>query len=363
MDIKLIGIQGNREYESLKMKVLQSIKKYEHHIQMSLEEVNEVERILIHKLNAIPALIIGNQVIFESNSTDPIPIDIIFEKQIAMKKIIVPTDFSDSAHNALNYAKHIAGIYELPLKVVHVCHPQVTVMHEYAVHVDMDTVLKVKEKQLSEFIAKYPDQGPEQQIVDNGEIEQETMLGMVGDSLINLSKHKDVKMMVMGTTGESGFLPKIFGSIAANVSQKAECPVLLVPPFRTFEGIDKIMYACNFDELDNKAIEELIHLTKRFEASIHLVHVNEKGRKRDRDMTAIDVDSIIENTDLKHALMISEVNHDSVWEGLSDYAQEEAIDLCVIASKKRSFWENIIHHHHAGEIIRHVELPILLIHI
>lgn len=72
--LKLIGIKGAQQYEHWKLNTMQALEALR--IPISLEEVNEVDNILAHKVGAIPALLINDNVVLEQNSHIPDSIEI-----------------------------------------------------------------------------------------------------------------------------------------------------------------------------------------------------------------------------------------------------------------------------------------------
>jgi nucleotide-binding universal stress UspA family protein len=48
------------------------------------------------------------------------------------------------------------------------------------------------------------------------------------DEIIKFANNKRIDLIIMGTTGLSGITKFLFGSVARNVSEKANCPIMLV---------------------------------------------------------------------------------------------------------------------------------------
>src|SRR5690606_38431636 len=86
-----------------------------------------------------------------------------------------------------------------------------------------------------------------------------------------------IDLVVMGTTGNSGFDNKIFGSITSAVIKNAPIPVLSIPHLCRFEGIDAVGFTAIYDKEDATLINQFIPFAKEKNIDIYCIHVN-KGK-------------------------------------------------------------------------------------
>ena len=146
---------------------------------------------------------------------------------IKLKKILFPTDFSDSSNEALQYALSFAKEYGAKLVVLHVINEKV-----FAEGINLPRVISLEElademeaeakKQLKTLIPKEQGEGLERENV--------ILRGNPFLEIIRYAKDEDVDLIIIGTHGRSGFEHIIFGSTAEKVVRKAPCPVLSVKP-------------------------------------------------------------------------------------------------------------------------------------
>ena len=76
-------------------------------------------------------------------------------------------------------------------------------------------------KMLDRKIKKYEN-------IDNISLKSKVIIGNPAEEIIKFANDKAIDLIVMGTTGLSGIKKFVFGSVARNVSEKANCPVMLV---------------------------------------------------------------------------------------------------------------------------------------
>lgn len=267
----------------------------------------------------------------------------------------MPTDFSDTAKNAFQYAKQLAKKLNGHLKVVHCWYPDLDIVNGLSAP-PVELVMKTRKKFLDDFIQSNKiEQGGDD--ASKNVIESEVLVGFAGTALEEASANKDIDLIVMGTTGDGGTMEKIFGSISSHVSQNAQCPVWLVPPKAQFKGIKNVMYASDFPALDNDIIHQVVHLANLFDASIHLVHVNKENNEEVYEMK-----NIAKKVGSSVKFSLTTVHNESIWEGLDKYAHEHEIDLMVLVTRHRSFWEKLLHKSQTKEIVLHAEIPLMVLH-
>jgi nucleotide-binding universal stress UspA family protein len=76
-------------------------------------------------------------------------------------------------------------------------------------------------KMLDEKIKKYGN-------IKNVSVKSKVNIGNPADEIIKFANDEKIELIVMGTTGLGGIKKFVFGSVARNISEKANCPVMLV---------------------------------------------------------------------------------------------------------------------------------------
>ena len=137
------------------------------------------------------------------------------------KKILFPTDFSESAENASHYAISLAQKYGGKIYAVHVIEP-----FTYTVDFGIDYSAQYKEmetsakKLLNEIVAS----------LKKSKIDVEGVLlsGEPFVEIIKYAKKKQVNLIIMATHGRTGIEHMLMGSVAEKVVRKSPCPVLSI---------------------------------------------------------------------------------------------------------------------------------------
>jgi len=272
-----------------------------------------------------------------------------------MKKILIPTDFSEAAlsayHYALEYCKTLGG--PVRVKLVHVFMPEamatptlIPPAHEF---------LAVKEQSLQEFAKMVGEYASNITKVDT-----ELLVGFPTDEVVTLSERYD--LVVMGATGSGGFLEKLFGSTAGSVAQRAHCPVLLIPEGTKYKAPRQILYASNIDSADKRLIEQLETFNENFKARVHFVHIQQGDGAEEVHTKEGIFDDLFDQGEPSFAFEFADIKSSDVSTALNHYATEKQIDLLAMATRQRSFWEQLFHKSQTQQMAIEARLPLLVLH-
>jgi nucleotide-binding universal stress UspA family protein len=194
-------------------------------------------------------------------------------------------------------------------------------------------------------------------------VDTEIRAGYPTEEITRLSKDPDVEMIVMGTTGEHSLAGKFFGSVSTHISRKAHCPVMLVPKGVPFKGFKHILFASSYEAIHQGVLKSLKDLATLHEASVHFVHVREPNDSTDyQEVEEHIFDFFFGEDDPVFAFSMEMLHAENAIEGLNDYAKRQHIDLTVMVSPRRSFWENMMHKSKTKEMVLNTDVPILVYH-
>jgi nucleotide-binding universal stress UspA family protein len=144
---------------------------------------------------------------------------------LALKTVLVPTDFSDASESALRYGKAMAEAFGASLHVVHVMEDLLA--HAWAAEVYVSSMPQLRdeiEKESRQRLETLLGEG------DRTKFRAETAL-LAGNpflEIIRYAKAHDVDLIVMGTHGRGPIAHMLLGSVAEKVVRKSPCPVLTV---------------------------------------------------------------------------------------------------------------------------------------
>lgn len=140
---------------------------------------------------------------------------------ITLKKILVPTDFSEHSAKALLYGAELAKKFGAELHLMHAVE-QTPLMYGEGAYVPPETEAEIEAaatEQLESLVADAGDDVKVVRRVEHGHPFVET---------IRYAKENDIGLIVLGTHGRGAIAHMLLGSVAEKVVRKAPCPVLTV---------------------------------------------------------------------------------------------------------------------------------------
>ena len=141
---------------------------------------------------------------------------------IQIKRILVPTDFSESADHALTYGVSFAREYEAELILVHVVETLTVGYASDLFPVPMAEVFDEISGYAKTEIGKHAAAVREKGIA----VREMVMQGKPSAEITRIAKDEGVDIIVLGTHGKGMLDQALFGSTAERVIRKAPCPVL-----------------------------------------------------------------------------------------------------------------------------------------
>jgi nucleotide-binding universal stress UspA family protein len=185
-----------------------------------------------------------------------------------MKRILVPTDFSPHAENALQVAAQIAKknnseilllhLMEIPTQLNDVLNrsagiPEVILFIKKA----NETLLKLKEKDFLKDI----------QVTEYVKFEK------AFDGILSFSNENTVDLIVMGSHGVSGIEEVLAGSNTEKIVRLSDVPVLVIKKGTCELKGANFVFASDFSKEIKKPFKKMVEFSKIFDANLHLVMI------------------------------------------------------------------------------------------
>lgn len=149
---------------------------------------------------------------------------------LAVKNILVGTDFSETSQAALNYGRALAKAFDARLHVLHVVEPPFMGNFDLDGRMtplpELQFALEDRERKQLEQLLSDDDR------TSLGAVTAVRTLDTPAHALIDYAATHDIDMIVMGTHGRRGLAHLVVGSVAEQVVRNAGCPVVTMrqPP-------------------------------------------------------------------------------------------------------------------------------------
>ena len=274
-----------------------------------------------------------------------------------MKTIIIPTDFSPVATNALHYGIDMAKTINASLLLFHVYNIPVSYADVPVMLISVEELKKNAEDKLAEL-------KKEVEHITSGSLKiyTEARLGNVTDELENICNNIRPFAVVMGTRGTTGIEKVLFGSNTLTVVRHLTWPVICVPPGKTFgTGIKKIGFACDFrDVVKETPAQSIKDFAKEFNAELHVLNVDYHNRHFKPEAR--------EESQLLHTMLEDAkpeyhfIEHKDIEDGINEFAEKNNLDLVISIPKKHKLLERLFKTSSTKQLVFQSHIPVMCVH-
>jgi nucleotide-binding universal stress UspA family protein len=185
--------------------------------------------------------------------------------------------------------------------------------------------------------------------------------GNLGKDVVDIIKHKDIELVVMGARSGGTIEHILIGSDTNSVINHTTRPVLVIPPQSDFKGIKKIVFATDFNDVDIKALNYLKGLQKIFHCEMEVVHVslnNEDDKKNfGQEVVFASMVNSLNDADLSYKT----IRGKDVVNRLNRLCHETKADVLALVHYKDSFLSRILEPSKTKDALSHQKVPLLII--
>lgn len=276
-------------------------------------------------------------------------------KTFSMKKIIVATDFSECAANAMEYALALAERTNSQLWVLHVVAPVGNLGNDADNISFIMEYYTAMEKDLNEWVKHYKDK-PEYAHL---KIKCSCENGFLTDALISHIEEELPDLLVMGMTGASG-LATILGSNASAVAAQIPIPTLLIPLDFSFKLHPKIVFATDF--VENSLASNATFLNT-FLATLQVAEISVVSVLDENALNPSHKQELALLAPIPNIKPYFHYRHNmEIVQGIDDYIEENETDMICSIKHHHGFWYNLFNGSRTKELVNQARRMMLILH-
>ncbi|WMJ72938.1 universal stress protein [Cytophagaceae bacterium ABcell3] len=278
-----------------------------------------------------------------------------------MKRVLVPTDFSEFSDYAIAVAKYIAKKKNAIIKLLHVIEepytPKFSATGDMVFEDDMHKIFILK---LMEKTTKRLHKQAEKVSADGIKCETDVVIDRAYTGINNEVEDSEAGLVVMGSKGTGSDIDDFFiGSTAEKVIRKSKVPVLTVKSKPEDFRLKNIVFASDFEEDITHLLQRVVKFAEIFNAKLHLLRVNTPGKFLSSSMSRSKIDEIIRNYGLDNNYSVNVYADSSEEEGIRNFASEIDADLVVLGTHGRTGFSQFFKSSIAEDVAGHSALPVL----
>lgn len=276
-----------------------------------------------------------------------------------MKNILIPTDFSANAKNAINYA---LDLFKCERTHFYIMHAYADELYELN-HNDEDdlfesqkkTIANKSEEKLSNTISeiKIERHNPKHRF------EKISIFESLVDAVNDFVNVKNIDLVLMGTKGQTSDRNITFGSYTVQVFKYVKCPVLAIPNDYVFEQPKKILFPTDYMvPYKRRELKLLNTLAARFKSEVHSLYISDF---EDLSHRQTDNKRFLQESLPNAFLSFNRTQVKNKGEAIMDYAYENNMNLLVMVNSRHSFLEDMLYRSTVDQIALNPLIPFLVL--
>lgn len=270
-----------------------------------------------------------------------------------MKKILVPTDFSKQAENALKVAAMIARKHDAEIYLLHMMEIPMQQIDPINAHSDVPEALffmKLAHKKFEALLGS--------DFLKGLRVHDILKADLTFNDINDACAEYEIDFIVMGSHGASGLMEMFVGSNAEKVVRTADMPVLVIKnEHKSFE-VANFVFASDFKNDNKEAYKQAVMFAKSFDAKIHLLMVNTVNNF----MTTFDANArikdFISGQPFKN-YTITILNDTSVEQGILNFARDINADLIGVSTHGRQGIAHFFNGSISEDLVNHANRPVI----
>lgn len=276
--------------------------------------------------------------------------------------ILLPTDFSENAWNAISYAIDFFEPVKCNFYLLYVNRIDNFMAGDssYIPTADQidDLYIKPSKTRLRALLKKISENHTTNNKHNFYTITEYAFL------LESIRKHieeKKIDMIVMGTKGASGLKKYIIGSNTGDVITKVNCTTLVVPEDAKYSPLKEIAFPTDFNlSYHLETLEPITDILKTLKANLRILHIHKKDSVLNTDELAskdLLTDYFEEYQPTLHFLTNRKVE-----DAIQCFVESRNINLIAMVAKNLNYFQSILFHSKVEKITYHTEIPFLVLH-
>lgn len=273
--------------------------------------------------------------------------------------ILVPTDFSEVANNALNHALKIAEVYNNDITLVNIQDDS-----GFLGFFSNDDKSKLVEEAVNSRLDKLIEECNK----TNPKVKVNKLIayGKVYKVVNEIAEKENYDSIVMGTNGASG-LQQIVGSNSSRVINYSKIPVIVVKEQSIGNnGYQKIVMPIDLSLESRQKVKWAIHLAKKFKSVIHVIYENSTNTEYKSKIHAVvnQTQDILEQNSVEYVVrgLDDEKYPDSFAEDTLNYSNDIEADLIIIMTQQEKGFSEYLLGSYAQQIVNHSgKVPVMCV--
>ena len=271
-----------------------------------------------------------------------------------MKKILVPTDFSDHAEYALKVAAKIAREHNGEIFLLHLL--------DLPSQENDAVVAGAEVPEVAFFLAKARelfDDIKSADYLDGITVDGSILYAKAFDGIIKTAQKHEIDLIVMGSHGASGFKEMFIGSNTEKVVRLSDIPVLVIKKDEVAFNPNNFVFASNFTAEIKKPFAQVVDFANSFKAKLHLLYVNTPSDFKSTHAAEKMINDFVAGFTIEHGHTVNIYNDVNVEKGILHFSNSINADLVGMCTHGRQGIAHFFNGSISEDLVNHAVRPVV----
>ncbi|MCW9037310.1 universal stress protein [Altibacter sp.] len=275
-----------------------------------------------------------------------------------MKYILLPTDFSVNAMNAITYAMHFFKGQAIHFYVLNVQKTSDYTLSELMTNSPSGSiyegVLEDNEAKLQELTESLREEYSEETYTFEPLLDYDVFTDAVNQAVVT----HNIDLIIMGTNGATNAREVVFGSNTLQVIRKVDCTVLTVPEDYRFVPISSVLLSLNYQTFPISQVPLLKEVLSLHKANLKVLDIKETGNAATTKDNTANLDRLQKmlNYQLFRVKDIPEAM------AIKAFEQLMPVELHTVIVEEQHFLDRLLFGSATSKISYESPIPLLIIH-
>lgn len=269
-----------------------------------------------------------------------------------MKVILVPTDFTYSARNAISYAASLAGAINAKLILFHSFQIQLPSPDFPVLSMTGEELEHKAERILQKTAADLRKQY-------GIKVEAHVHSGFhPPEEIVRLTKRLKPELIVMGIKDRGRVTEFFIGSTPISVMRNIDVPVMIIPENAVFIKPEKILLAVDYSfPVESSVLSPLLKISKVFQSEVYVVNILESGdaASEKKSGSLAKLDKALQGT--KHVYYFP--TSKNLMDGIDDFLAKHKAVMIAMIPHKHVLIERLFGKSNTASLATHFHIPLL----
>ena len=276
-----------------------------------------------------------------------------------MRKIVIPSDFSPNAFNALKYAVELFKDEKCEFYLLHAFAEEV---YNDEDALTSETIQELKANLKAKYKKRLQDKV--EMILNHSQnslhkFKTVAPFGYLIDEINKLVNKVKADLVVMGTRGKTNNAQLTFGSNTLQVIKYIQSPVLSIPENYKFRELHNILFPTNFMlPYQTSELKLVADIGRSFNADVHMLYISNFKLESLRQMENL---KLIKENFEEEKFQYHQVDGEDRAEVITQQVKELNIDLLVMVNSRYTYLENILYESTIDKISLYPRIPFMIL--